>query len=387
MKRLSIAYLFLKNKFLILGSLFLLSACGGSVELGPASPGSKSLDDETAQLKALYQAAIQEGGELTVWAGGDAPNQQDDLKSKFLLRFPEIRLKLIVDLSKDHDIIIDQQLKSKTLVPDIAMLQTTHDFERWKQEGALLNFKSLSTNRLLPGYSDPDGAFTTAFIFSFVPQYAKQGLPNGFLPSAISDFLKPEFKNRLILTYPHDDDAVLYVYDKLIQKYGQDFIKQLAAQNPRFVRGTAAPAAIVGNSTEIGHYLGNITGYDTTPEMPSQSFIPSDDPFITWPQRIAIFKQARHPAAAKLFVAYVTSKEFQSTYWSWRTRNDLSPPSGLRPLHEYTNTDPEDFVKWMRDRRHIEHLKQQMIAAFGPVEGQSPLTDPLLLRLQGITTE
>lgn len=33
------------------------------------------------------------------------------------------------------------------------------------------------------------------------------------VPTAYEDFIKPEYKDKLILTYPNDDDAVLYQFD------------------------------------------------------------------------------------------------------------------------------------------------------------------------------
>ncbi|MDF5993688.1 hypothetical protein P4200_00555 [Pseudomonas aeruginosa] len=46
--------------------------------------------------------------------------------------------------------------------------------------------------------------------------------------------------------------------------------------------------------------LGNLTGYATDSDTPAGYFIPTDEPFIVWNQRAAIFKAARHPATAKL---------------------------------------------------------------------------------------
>lgn len=36
---------------------------------------------------------------------------------------------------------------------------------------------------------------------------------NGSPPVEYTDYLKPEFKDKLVLTYPNDDDAVLYQFD------------------------------------------------------------------------------------------------------------------------------------------------------------------------------
>lgn len=36
---------------------------------------------------------------------------------------------------------------------------------------------------------------------------------NTTVPVEYTDYLKPEFKDKLVLTYPNDDDAVLYQFD------------------------------------------------------------------------------------------------------------------------------------------------------------------------------
>lgn len=212
-------------------------------------------------------------------------------------------------------------------------------------------------------------------MFTFVPQYAKKGICK--IPSDYSDFLRPEFKNRLVLTPPHDDDAVLFVYDHILQRHGKRFLLELAAQNPTFVRGTAAPAILVGRRG----CLGNITGYPTAPEQPSISFIPQSDFFVSWPQRAAMFKLTRHKAAARLLLAYLTSYEYQAARGTWSVRDDVVPPAGLKPIEAYNNTNPLEFIDWMRNRQRIHELRMQMQNIFGPVKGQSPLTDPALLRL------
>lgn len=68
----------------------------------PGHPG------ETDRLASLYARARGEGGKVVLWAGGDAPNQMDWLKTAFESRFPAVTLDVTVDLSKFHDLRIDQ---------------------------------------------------------------------------------------------------------------------------------------------------------------------------------------------------------------------------------------------------------------------------------------
>lgn len=352
--------------------------------LGPETAGATLvIPGETDRLASLYARARGEGGKVVLWAGGDAPNQMEWLKTAFESRFPGVTLDVTVDLSKFHDLRIDQELAAGTLTPDVAMLQTTFDFDRWKARDVLLRYKPVGFARQKKGYADPDGAYVTAYNNAFVPTYASVRLPAERYPTRFADYLKPAFKGKLVLTYPHDDDAVLYVYDKLERRYGSGFLRALAAQKPNFLRGTAAPAASVGTDS-IGS-LGNLTGYATDSDTPAGYFIPTDEPFIVWNQRAAIFKAARHPATAKLLLSYLGSAEFQSSYGGWRARADVGEAPGLPPLESLKNVDVHDFTRWMADRQRVASLRRHMAEIFGPVRGESPLRDPALLSLLGLT--
>src|SRR5436305_88655 len=109
----------------------------GAAALGGATPATASAatkgappPEETKSLDQLYADALKEGGKLVIYAGGDTATQQDGTKQAFLSRFPEIDLTLIVDYSKYHDVRVDNQLATGTLVPDVVQLQTLQDFTR-----------------------------------------------------------------------------------------------------------------------------------------------------------------------------------------------------------------------------------------------------------------
>ncbi|RLO01559.1 hypothetical protein DYB28_015539, partial [Aphanomyces astaci] len=58
------------------------------------------IDEETKTLAQLYQEAINEGGNLVVYHGGDTPDQQNYTADAFKAKFPDINLTMIVDYSK-----------------------------------------------------------------------------------------------------------------------------------------------------------------------------------------------------------------------------------------------------------------------------------------------
>jgi hypothetical protein len=70
----------------------------------------------------MYDEARAEGGILTVYAGGDTAEQQDGTVAAFHAAFPALTLSMIVDYSKYHDVRIDRQLATDSLVCDVAPL-------------------------------------------------------------------------------------------------------------------------------------------------------------------------------------------------------------------------------------------------------------------------
>lgn len=338
-----------------------------------AMAASVELDEAGRSLQELYQAALQEGGQLTVYAGGDEVTQGFGTKAGFERQFPGMKLDIVVDLSKYHDARIEEELLRKNLKVDVAHLQTLHDFDDWAARGLLLPYKPIGWNQVPDAYKDPQGRFTALFMLTFANSYSKNLVQSGNAPRDYVDFLKPEFKNKIIITYPQDDDAVLYVFDKIIQKYGIEFIEKLQANGVQWVRGTQTPR----DAVEAGKYAvaTGTSGTFVPVESANTRFVlPTSDPFLTWAQTGAIFKDAKHPAAAKLYVSWRLSLPENATPRQFPLRKDVAPPAGFKAIDKY-NTSPVDFLAFMRDRARVERLKSLFERLIGPVQGISPLKD------------
>jgi len=330
-------------------------------------------DGDGKTLDELYQAALKEGGRLTVYAGGDEVTQGFGIRAGFEKRFPGLKLDIVVDLSKYHDARIDEELARKQLKADVAHLQTLHDFDYWKRAGVLLPYKPIGWDQVPEGYKDPQGAFTGLFLLTFANTYNRNLVNEQDAPRDFADFLKPEFKGRIIITYPHDDDAVLYGFDKIVRKYGLEFIDKLKAQDVQWVRGTQTPR----DAVEQGKYAvstGTSGSFVPAPGTNARFVLPASDPFATWAQTGAIFKDAPHPASARLYMSWMLSLPVQSNPRQFPLRKDVPPQAGYKPLSEY-NTSPADFLAFMRDRARVERARSLFERLIGPVQGISPLKD------------
>jgi hypothetical protein len=175
---------------------------------------NSKIERETRSLDEIYKAALKEGDTVTLWHGGDAPNRDDRLTQAFEKRFPGITLNLTVDLSKYHEVRLDEQLAAggRSVIVDSVILQTLHDYPRWAQEGALLPYAPKGFDEIDHAFKDSGAYWYGVYVLFWSNAWNTEKLPGIKDPVEYDDWLRPEFKNKLVLTYPNDDDAVLLAF-------------------------------------------------------------------------------------------------------------------------------------------------------------------------------
>ena len=325
---------------------------------------------ESDSLKTLYEQARAECGGLVVYAGGDAPEQAGMYTAGFTERFPDIKIEVTVDLSKYHDARVDAaHLRGDNRV-DVVHLQTLHDFPYWKQQGMLMPFKPEGFDQLPAEFKDPDGTYYPLFVFAFSNVVDTAVIPADQAPREAMDYLRPDLKGRIVLVYPHDDDAVLYQFERIIARHGIEWLQRLQTQDVQWVRGSATPLQIIGAgkaaATFTSFYYLNPPASDTM-----RMILPRDDYFQSWYQVGGILANAPHPAAAKLYMGYRLSLQAQQNSAQWPARKDVSVPN-WQPIGDYPNTDPAGFRDFMADRGRVERFRGVMEDIIGPVVGDNP---------------
>jgi ABC-type Fe3+ transport system substrate-binding protein len=349
------------------GRLLTTGTASAAPDSSAAQGGGQQVAEETRSLDELYQAAKAEGGKLVVYAGGDVASQQAGVVAAFKAQFPDIALTMVVDYSKFHDVRIDNQFATGQLIPDVAHLQTLQDFTRWKQEGRLLHYKPAGFSKVHDAFKDPDGAWVAISVIAFSFMYNSATL-TGTPPKNPEQLVDSRFKGLIASSYPNDDDAVLYLYSLYAQTYGWDWIAKLAEQQMQFGRGTNSPGVALSSGTRS---IGVGAGGTLVPSSnPVKWIVAKDHPFMAWGQRAAIFKQAAHPAAAKLYLNWQLSAAVQSNSFNgWSVRTDVQPSGGLAPIWTYSNAHLDDFPRFMADRALAERFRQTFSLYFGEVQG------------------
>lgn len=355
------------------------AAALGAAALGPtllaeaassAPPGAaKGGPEDTRTLNELYQEALAEGGKLVIYAGGDRAAGAEATRTAFLAAFPGIKLTIVVDYSKFHDVRINYQLATGTLVPDVVQMQTLQNFPRWAEEGQLLRYKPAGFSKIYNGFKDPGGAWMAAFAVGFSYMYDPVAAGSA-APRSPADLVDPRWKGKIASSYPHDDDAVLYLYKRYVEIYGWDWLAKLAAQDMQFARGSFTPAAAVGARQKVIG-IGGSGSLTAPPTSPVRWAVAAGHPFMGWGQRAAIFKNAANPAAAKLYLNWALSVERQQAATNgWSVRTDVTPPGGLKPLWQYPDANVAGFARFMSDRAEAERWRQTFALYFGDFQGE-----------------
>jgi hypothetical protein len=152
-------------------------------------PATSAVKEETKSLDELYAEAVAEGGKLVFYHGGDLANQQDALKAAFEEAFPGVNMTMVVDYSKYHDVRIDNQIETDTLIPDITALQTVQNFPRWAKAGDLLEYKPANFSKIYESLKDENGAWLAYGVNSFSYIYDSSNLGGLDPPTSPADLV------------------------------------------------------------------------------------------------------------------------------------------------------------------------------------------------------
>ncbi|KAF9562910.1 periplasmic binding protein-like II [Agrocybe pediades] len=346
---------------------FLALLLVGLAAASPALLGS-SARVESRNLDEIYHAALNENGVLKVAWGGDVQTIGDQVTAAFTKRFPGIKLDLTVDLSKYLDSRIDRQhqvTNGAEEFADVAVLQTLQNFGRWKSEGRLMPYKVSEWDDIYPEFVDQDGAYTGYNIFTFGQTvYNPQSL-HTIVPTSYPDFLDPNLRGKIALTYPNDDDSILYLFTLITKKYGWQFTRDLLKQDIRWARGTATPSQIIANNNEIA-----VSFAASSPYVKGVSTQSSTDVYMAWPQTACIFSRTKMPESSKLFMNFLLSDEWQSVFdGKFATRRKFDGQG----IFKQSNVEPLGYGKFMSDRTTVEKWRFQFESFIGTPQGPDPL--------------
>ena len=315
----------------------------------------------------LYTKAKAEGA-LALYGGGPAAPWEAAV-ALFKAKYPGIDVKVEAGFSNVFDKKIDQQIAAHKLEVDGAVLQTVQDYVRWKQEGALLEFKPEGFDKIDRNWKDKDGAYVGVSVNAHPYAYNPSLVKPADVPKSALDFLKPEFKGKVVSAYPQDDDATLYDFDSVTRKYGWGYWQKYMANQPKFIQGHLGVARSIsaGDTLVSLDTIATISLSEKGAGKPQEIAFSKVDPVPIWAVTAAVFKGAPHPNAAKLFIVWELSKEVQSSLPAgvWPVRSDVPPGGGMKPILSYKVVN--SYRAFLTDEKRLVALRARFAKLVGPI--------------------
>jgi len=191
-----------------------------------------------------------------------------------------------------------------------------------------MKYKPANWSKVYKEFRDEDGYYTANLVMLASTVVNSQKIAETQWPKTAEDFLRPEFKDgQLVIVHPSMDDIVLFYFKQVkigtknhfadlfqvVDKYGFEYLTKFAAQNPTIVCDGFAQFNAIGfgisNATAAvapGGIASIVYGNESIPKF---AFPSNDDPFSTYAMYMAIFKKAKMPETAKLYVNWLLEKE------------------------------------------------------------------------------
>lgn len=198
---------------------------------------------------------------------------------------------------------------------------------------------------------------------------------SSLIPNSYASLTDPQFKGKLILTYPNDDDAVAYLFSLIVGRYGFQWLYDLAQNDVKWVRGTGTPA----NQLADLHNTTSQRSITFTSYSRGQSFFSTKAPvapeqYMSWAQTGGIIAGTPMPESSKLFISWLTGRERQSASsgGGLSVLNSVNEANGVSPYGNNA-TQITRFRLFEQDRANVEWWKNLFEEVLGTPQGKGPL--------------
>lgn len=297
-----------------------LAACGGKTSApateaapAPAADNTTAAAETTAPEQSLIDAAKAEG-ELVVYG-----SCEEEYLAAACEHFEELYgIKVQYQRLSTGEVQAKIEEENGNPSADVWFGGTTDPYNVVAAEGLLEAYEAENASHLLGSqYRDPDGYWYGIYkgILGFMVNKDELARMNLEAPADWQDLLKPEYKGLIWLSNYNTAGTAKLVINTMIQKYGHDegiqYLVDLDKNIQVYTKSGSGPSKNVGTGEcviGIGFLHDGITqivdnGYENV-----QLIIPSSGTSFEI-GATAIFKGAKHPNAAKLWVEYALSPE------------------------------------------------------------------------------
>jgi iron(III) transport system substrate-binding protein len=289
----------------------------GSAALGVtafAAPLKAAAPEPVAITPALIEAARKET-KVILYSSMDLP-VGEKLGKAFEAQYPGIAVQIERSGSERLFQRVDQEFGSGIRAVDVINSSDASHFITWKKNGWLAPFVTEDiAQHFLPEYRDPDGMFATTRVWLSSIAYNTNLVKPADAPTSFADLLDPKWAGKMVKGHPAYSGTIMTATFQLIRELGWDYMEKLSKQRVMQVQSSTDPPkklslgerAVMADGNEYGIVLLKEAGQPVEPVYPTEGA-----PTISGPT--GIFVTAPHPNAARLFQAWLHTRETQQFF-------------------------------------------------------------------------
>ena len=307
----------------------------GSVFAAPvraAAPPAEAITPE------LIEAAKKEGT-VVLYSSMDLP-VGEKLGKAFEAAYPGIQIQIERSGSERLFQRIGQEFSSNIHACDVINSSDASHFIPWKKNGWMMPFVPEDVAKYFPeAYRDGDGMFAVSRIYLSSIAYNTNLVKAEDAPKSYADLLDPKWSGKMVKGHPAYSGTIMTATFQQVRELGWDYFEKLSKQHVMQVQSSTDPPkklslgerAVMADGNEYGVVLLKEAGQPVEPIYPSEG-----TPTISGPT--GIFASAPHPNAAKLFQAWLHSRETQQFFIDFTAQysvhSQVQPKPGRRKISD-----------------------------------------------------
>ena len=296
-----------------------------------ASPARAAAPPAEAITPQLIEAAKKEG-KVVYYSSMDLP-VGEKLGKAFEAAFPGIQIQIERSGSERLFQRIAQEFSSNIHAADVINSSDAAHFIPWKKSGWLMPFVSEDIAKYFPeAYRDPDGTFAVSRIWLSSIAINTNLVKPEDAPKSFADLLDPKWAGKMVKGHPAYSGTIMTATFQLVRELGWEYYEKLAKQRVMQVQSSTDPPkklslgerAVMADGNEYGVVLLKEAGQPVEPIYPAEG-----TPTISGPT--GIFASAPHPNAAKLFQAWLHTRETQQFFMDFTAQYSAHPQVTSKP--------------------------------------------------------
>ena len=313
----------------------------GSTALGLtvfASPLKAAAPEPVAITPALIEAANKEA-KVILYSSMDLP-VGEKLGKAFEAKYPGIQVQIERSGSERLFQRVAQEYGSNIHAADVINSSDASHFISWKKNGWMAPFVSEDiAQHFLPQFRDPDGMSATSRIWLSSIAYNTNLVKAADAPTSFADLLDPKWAGKMVKGHPAYSGTIMTATFQMVRELGWEYLEKLSKQRVMQVQSSTDPPkklalgerAVMADGNEYGVVLLKESGQPVEPIYPSEG-----SPTVSGPT--GIFVGAPHPNAARLFQAWLHTRETQQFFSDYTAQYSahaqVVPKPGRRKLSD-----------------------------------------------------